>query len=185
MARQGFSSSDVVDFPPASFTAVANTVTETNLWTVGLWSTIPAFDLRAGKMYVVRAGGILSTTVTPTVVWTARYGTSATSTSNISIGASTAVATGSGLVNVPWHAEFVLGCRQVGVAAAGATVTGNGFAVLGNVAAAAAQVATFGSTIPTTVDQTIQGGICITLTWGTASASNTATCQWANLQSLN
>ena len=78
MARQGFASLDVNDFPPASFTPVANSASETNLWTPAIWTPIPANDMRAGKIYKLSFGGIISTTGTPTIIFTPRCGQSTT-----------------------------------------------------------------------------------------------------------
>jgi hypothetical protein len=184
MARQGFTSADGPDFPPASFTAVANTLTRTNLWTPNLWSFIPAFDLRAGKAYVLRAGGIYSTTATPTIIFNPTFGQSATPASNIALGV-TSTFTTTTVTNASWHSEFILGCRQVGVAAATSTVTGNGFVLLGGAAAAASAFLACGTTVVTTADQTTAQGLCLDVTWGTAAAGNTITTQWVQLQSLN
>ena len=185
MARQGFTSADVVDFPPASFAAVANTVTRTNLWTPAIWTSIPAFDMRAGKMYRMTAGGIISTTGAPTVIFNPTFGQSTTPATNIALGASTTTATGTGLANASWFVDFVLGCRQIGVAASTATITGNGSIQIGGPAATASIGLALGGTVVTTADQTTAQGLCLDITWGTASASNTITCQWANVRSLN
>ena len=185
MARQGFASTDVVDFPPASFTAVANSVVRTNLWTPNLWSQINAFDMKAGKSYILRCGGVYGTTATPTIIFNPTFGQSATPASNIALGASVTVTTLTTVTNGTWYSEFVLGCRSVGVAASTSTVTGNGFVVLGGPAATASQLIGVGGTVVTTADQTTNQGLCLDVTWGTASASNTITAQWVMLQSLN
>lgn len=185
--RQGFTGMDVSDASPASFAAVGGTSTaEANLWTLpAVWSGIPAGDMRAGKVYRVECGGITSTVTTPTVVWTGRVGTSATPASNISLGGSTAVASGSGLAAVPFYAKLTMVVRALGIAAAGATCAGHGMAVLGNAAAAAAQVAVFGGTVPTNIDQTIGQGLMISITFGTSNAGNTFTTQWVAMRSMN
>jgi hypothetical protein len=69
MSRQSFVGADVSDFPPSSHTAVANTVTRTNLWVPGIWTPIPAMDARAGKAYQLRCGGIISATASPTIIF--------------------------------------------------------------------------------------------------------------------
>lgn len=190
MTKQGFSAMDVQDFPPGSFPAIASTTTETNVvgTTAGnaaRWGGVPANDARGGKAYECRFGGILSTTGTPTVAWTPRWGQSDTATSNVILGVSTAVATGSGLASVPVFGEFTFGLRSQAIAVTAGTGTGNGFVVLGNVAAAASQLFAMGSTVATTLPTESAQGLMISLTWGTNSASNTFTCQWFIVRSYN
>jgi hypothetical protein len=185
MSRQTFHGVDVAQFPPASHTAVANTVTRTNLWVPSLWTPINAFDPQPGKAYHLRCGGVISTTATPTIIFNPTFGQSGTPGSNVALGASITLTTGSGLASVPWWAEFVLGFRQIGIAAAGATGTGNGVVVIGGAAATASQIVAIGGTVPTTLDHTTAQGLCLDVTWGTASASNTITCQWTAMASLN
>jgi hypothetical protein len=185
MSRQGFTSSDVAQIPPTSHTAVANTVTRTNLWVPALWTPIPAFDMQPGKAYQLRCGGVLSTTGTPTIVFNPTFGQSATPASNLALGASTTTALGSALSGVPWYAEMVVGVRSLGIAASGSTITGNGVVVIGGVAAAVSQSFAIGGTVVATADHTTAQGLCLDVTWGTQSASNTITCQWTLLASLN
>jgi hypothetical protein len=184
MTKQTFAASDVAEFPPASHTAVANTTTRTNLWVPSLWTPIPAFDPKPGKTYLLRCGGIISTTATPTIVFNPTFGQSSTPASNIALGATTTFTLGT-LTNAPWWAEFVLGFRQLGIAASGATCTGNGYVVIGGAAAAVGQCVPMGGTVVTTADHTTAQGLSLDVTWGAASASNTITCQWTVPQSLN
>ena len=185
MSKQTFVAPDVAQFPPASHTAVANTVTRTNLWVPALWTPINAFDPQAGKAYLLRCGGIISTTGTPTIIFNPTWGQSATPASNVALGASITLTTGSGLASVPWYAEFLFGFRQLGIAASGSTGTGNGFVTIGGPAATASQTVAIGGTVPTNLDHTTAQGLCLDVTWGTASASNTITCQSTLLVSLN
>lgn len=182
--RQGFEGMDVNDFPPASFAAIASTVTATQLWTQAIWTPIAANDMRAGKVYVVEFGGIISNTATPTVIFTPCVGTSATLASNISLGASPTVTTVTGLSSSPFYGEFIMGVRALGLAASGATVTGNGYVILGNVSAASTPIV-MGGGILTNVDNTTAQALAVFLTWGTSSPSNTLTCQWALIKSYN
>lgn len=185
MSKQTFTASDIAEFPPASHTAVANTVTRTNLWVPSLWTPINAFDPKAAKGYILRAGGIISTTGTPTIIVNPTWGQSGTPATNVALGASITLTLGNNLSSVSWWAEFVFGIRQLGIAASGSTGTGNGIVVIGGPAATASQVVAIGSTVPTNLDHTTAQGLCLDVTWGTASASNTITCQWTLLSSLN
>lgn len=184
MSRQSFVAADVAQFPPASHTAVANTTTRTNLWSPALWTSIPALDPAPGKAYLLRAGGVISTTGTPTIVFNPTFGQSGTPASNLALGASTTWTLGT-LSAAPWYAEFVFGFRQLGIAASGASGTGNGFVCVGGASGAVGQSVPMGGTVVSTADHTAAGGLVLDVTWGTASASNTITCQWTLLQSLN
>lgn len=187
--RQGFAGMDTADVTPGSFPAIATTTTETNITgtvsgQAAAWAGIPARDARAGKAYRISFGGIISNTATPTVIWTPRWGQSDTATSNLSLGASPTITTVASLANHAVYGEFTLGFRSLGVAASSATASGNGFVKWGN-AAASASSAVMGSTVVTTADTLSAQGLMISLTWGTNSGSNTFTCQWIVLQSLN
>lgn len=181
--RQSFTGVDIADFPPASHTAVANTTTRTNLWVPSLWTPIAAYDPKPGKMYHLRCGGIISTTGTPQITINTTFGQSATPASNLALGAATGPWTLATLTNSPWWAEFILGFRQIGIAAAGATATGNGFICIG--ASGSQSWQALGGTVVTTADHTTAQGLVLDVTWSAASASNTMTAQWTNLQSLN
>lgn len=184
MTRQSFAASDIADVSPASHTAYASSTTRTNLWNPALWTPISAFDPKPGKAYILRCGGVISTTGTPTLVINPTFGQSATPSSNLALGATTTWTLGT-LTAAPWYAEFVLGIRQLGIAASGASATGNGLFVVGGAAAAVGQSVPMGGTVVTTLDHTAAGGLVLDATWGTNSASNTMTCQWTSLQSLN
>ena len=181
--RQGFASMDVNDFPPSSFTAVTASATETNLWTPAIWTPIPANDMRAGKVYKVSFGGVFTSTGTPgTLTWSPRSGQSGTPGSNVALGASGAIAAPASITAGPWYGEFTLGIRSLGLAASGATGTGNGF-VLVSAGTATGVMYTLGGTVATTIDNTAAGGLIVSLTISVASQSYT--CQWTVLRSYN
>lgn len=180
--RQGFSGTVLAGPPPSSHSAVANTVTRTNLWVPAIWTPIPALDLAAGRTYRLRAGGIISTTATPTIIFTPTFGQSATPASNISLGGSITLTLGT-LSSAPWKAEFTLIVRSLGVAASTSSVVGSGEIVIGGAAATASQVLAVGGTVVTTADHSSAQGLCLDVTWGTASVSNTVTAQWTRLVS--
>jgi hypothetical protein len=185
VSRQYFAGLDVTDSPPASHTAVANTTTRTNLWAQTLWTPVAANDPRAGKIYKLACGGIIQTTATPTIVFNFTWGTSATPSSNIALGASTTFTLGTIPASSPWYGEFTLTFRSLGIAAAGATATGNGFVTVPGAAGAIGQIVPCGGTVVTTIDQTIAGAMVLDVTWSAASASNTITAQWSYIQTLN
>lgn len=184
MSQQKFTAPDIAEFPPGSDTAVANTVTRTNLWNPALWTPIGAFDLKPGKAYKLNCGGVIGTTGTPTIIFNPTFGQSSTPTSNLALGASNTVTLGS-ISAVSWYAEFVFGVRSLGMAASGATITGNGVVFVNGAAGAAGQAIPIGNLVVTNADHTTAQGLCLDVTWGTASASNTITAQWHLLRSLN
>lgn len=182
--RQGFMGSDVNDFPPASFTAVTASATETNLWTPNIWTPIPANDMRAGKYYKVSFGGVFTSTATQGLLtFTPRVGQSATPSSNVTLGASNVTAPAASLTGQAFYGEFTMGVRSIGLAASGATVTGNGFAVTQGAAAATGIMYVMGGTVPATADNTAASGLVVSLTISVTSQSYT--CQWAVIQSGN
>ena len=171
---------------PASFTPVTST-SETNLWVPSIWTPIPANSMMAGKCYRIEFGGIFGTSSSaPTTLWTFRCGQSATPGSNISLGASTAVTATASLTAVPFYGTAIMVVRALGIAASGATATGNGMVAICAVTTTAAQVLSFGAAVPTTVDNTAATGLIMSHTYGTAQASNTLTCQMVTpVTSLN
>ena len=148
---------------------------------------IPANSMNAGKGYRQEAGGVLGTSsAAPTWLWTPRIGQSATPSSNITCGASTAITSTASLAAVPWNGYFQFVVRSLGLAASGAATTGTGQIVIGNLTTASATAVAFGGTVTSTVDNTAATGIIFSITWGTSQANNTATGQNIfPVQSLN
>lgn len=162
---------------PSSFTAVTASATETQLWVPAIWTPIPANSMRAGKVYRIAFGGVFSSTATQGVLtWTPRVGQSATVGTNVTLGASNATAPAASLTTQAWYGEFTMVVRTLGLAAAGATVTGNGFVLTQGVAAATGTVYVTGGAVPATADNTAASGIIVSLTISVASQSYT--CQW-------
>jgi hypothetical protein len=167
--------------PPTSFTAVSTTNVETNLWTPAIWTPIPANSMSAGKIYQGNAGGILGTSsAAPTATWTPRVGQSATPASNITLGATTGTTMIASLSAVPWTWQFTLVIRSLGLAASGATGTGNGYIIIGGLTTAAGIVQSMGGTVATTLDNVAATGLVLSNTWGTNAAANTVTAQWVS-----
>lgn len=185
-SRQGFASMDVGDFPSASLrAAIASTNVETQLWDPAVLGLLPAGVIIGGRAWRCSFGGIMGTTATPTILFTARVGTSSTPASNTSLGAGPTMTLGT-ITAQPFFGSGLFGCRSIGVAASTATMTANGFVVCPG-AAAATTVATnvFGGTVATTIDQTVNQGLSVTQTWSASSASNTMTPQMLAIETLN
>jgi hypothetical protein len=112
-------------------------------------------------------------------------GTSATAGSNVTLGIGPTITAGTAPASSPFYGEFTFGFRQIGVAASGATVTGNGFTVIPAAAATIHQASAMGGAVPTSIDNTTSQAFQVFLTWGTANALNSLAVTWVNLQSLN
>ncbi len=117
------------------------------------------------------------------LTWTPRCGQSSTPSSNVTLGASNATAPPASLTTQAWYGEFTLGIRTIGLAASGATGTGNGFVVVQGAAAATGIMYVMGGSVPTTLDNTAATGLIVSLTISVASQSYT--CQWVVLRSYN
>lgn len=141
--------------------------------------TIPALDVRPGRVWKLTAGGIWSTASSGTLTITPRWGTT---TSGITMGASGAQTVSVSISNIAWLLEFNCICRTVGLAGANSTFIGTGvFLSTGAIATAgSAQVVTFGGT-SASGDPTA-GGLFIG--W-TLSVAGTVTPQYCILQSFD
>jgi hypothetical protein len=167
-------------FPVASLRAAINTTTtETNLWDPNVFCFIGANTMRAGMRWVLHFGGVMGTTGTPTVVWTARFGTNnAVPPTGTTLGAGSTITVGT-FTAQPFFGKGEVGVRSLGVAASTAAIAGTGMVAMPAAAAATVTpVAVFGGALPTTVDQTINQGISVSIIWGASSASNTLTPQF-------
>lgn len=179
MSRQFFS--EALFWATADGTPVANTTTETIIFPNTI---IPANYMQDGRVLRLRAFGKLSTTGTPTIIFSIRWG----GVSGTVLALSEAITNGSGVANVNWSLEAYLQTRangsagsilcfgDVSVHTAAGTVVNNTFSVSG-----------FDAPAPVTVDLTPASGIELSLTakWSAASASNTLTGLLFTGESLN
>lgn len=156
----------------ADLTAVTATV-ETALYTPSLGlAGIPAFDAKPGTLYVMRAGGIITTTTANGTI-TPRFGVS---TSGISFGASAAVALTASQTNVAWTIDFRCFVRSIGVAASTVTAIATGQFTMGTMAM------NYGGTTITTGDNSITAGLFIG--WAFSAASQSITPKYVVLTSV-
>jgi len=198
MVRQGFAAMDINDVNTADFNARNTFTTEVNLLggdingapsqaLINQFCAIPANDARAGKVYKVIFGGVHSTTGTPTLIFTPRWGSHITIATNISLGVSQTLTTGSAVSAQPFYGEFLFAIRTAPPGASLGTGKGHGYVAIGT-STTAATVVTMGKTAAT-IDTTGQGtagcGLQMGVTWGTSSASNTITPENWLLTSLN
>lgn len=157
---------------------------------INQYQAIPANDAYAGKIYEVKMGGVYGNTSTPTMIFTPRWGSSTTPATNITFGASPTWTSITGTTGLAYYIQFTVVIRTAGPGATIGTAIGTGFAAL-SIPVTSSQLAavqTMGATAAT-IDTTGQGtagcGITINLTWSANSASNTSTCHWHVLSSLN
>jgi hypothetical protein len=168
----------LVDPPIANLAAIVAT-TETALWAAASFTPIAANDCKAGRIYRVTAGGIMSFAATGTLTITPRFGLT---TGGTTMGASVAQTTPGVTTNQAWYLEFTMVCRTVGAAGANSTVIGTGsFQSNGTGTAGTGVGLSFGGT-SATVDISVATGI--TIGW-TLSVAGTVTPQWVTMQSLN
>lgn len=195
MARQGFNSMDTNDVNTAAFGAINTSAAELNMLgatqaIINQYCAIPANDARSGKVYRIEMGGTYGNTGTPTMVFTPRWGSSTTPGTNISLGPNAAWTSITGTTALPYYICFTVTIRANPPGATAGTAYGTGTAELG-IPVTSSQVAAtimLGNTAAT-IDTTGQGaagcGVTMNLTWSASSASNTSTCQWWVLRSLN
>lgn len=167
-------------------TAVANTTTET---TLGDYS-VPAYYGRTPRTLRLTAYGKHSTTGTPTMIFSLRWGGAA----GVLVCKTGTITTISGASAAMWDIAILITVRSDG---ATGTIMANGFARVHGATAPTPGSATGapaigpmtngGQTTPAaaTVDLTADKVLSLTMTWSAASASNTATLLNYLLESIN
>lgn len=169
MGRQLFQDGPYLDPPIANGTALVATTAEA-LWLATQFTPIFANDPKAGKIYTIKAGGILSTGASGTLIITPQYGVLGGTT----LGSSVTQTVPINLTAVPWVLEFDLVFRTIGAPGANSTCIGTGTFRSGGTAATAgsAFLLTFGGT-SATVDATINSGITFSKTLSVAGSFTT------------
>jgi hypothetical protein len=165
---------ETITWATSSGTAVANTTTETILFPN---ITIPANYMQDGRTLRLRVFGQYSTTATPTIIFTLRWGGVAGT-----VLCKTAAVTLPTVTAAAWDLDIILTTRSNGSTG---TVMANGHASAG--AAADTPLTAGGVLTPAavTVDLTADTALSITGTWSAASASNTTTGLNYTIESMN
>jgi hypothetical protein len=147
------------------------------LWLFSLYTPIFANDPKAGKIYSVRAGGILSTGASGTLILAPQYG----AIGSTALGPSVAQTVPVSITNVPWYLQFDLVFRTIN--AASSTCIGTGFFTCGGTpgTAGSAFVLSMGGS-SATVDVTQNLGITISKT---LSVAGSVTVEFAYIFSRN
>ena len=176
MARQNLFDGPYIDAPVSAPLSANTATTAVDMWSGAQYTPIFANDPKAGKIYVVRAGGIISTGASGTLTISPFYGTNA----GVALGASGAQTTVINLTNIPWILEFVLVFRTIGEAGANSGITCTGTFAFGGATgtAGSSNEITFGSTSTTStnVDATVNKDITIQKTLSVAGSFSTNWC---------
>jgi hypothetical protein len=176
-ARQYLQDGPYIDPPVASGSALVSTSAE-DLWVGSTFTPIFANDPKAGKIYTVEAGGIMSFAATGALTITPTYGGSA----GVALGASQAQTTPGTTTAQPWYLRFNLVFRTIGAAGTNSTCIGTGFfTTAGATSAGSAVIINFGGT-SASVDATINKDIHIRKT---LSVAGSMTMQYAYIFSVN
>ena len=187
MGRQLFADGPYLDPPvarnPLNTGAVGSALVATTaeaLWIGAQFTPIFANDPKSGKIYTVKAGGILSTGASGTLILIPQYGVLGGTT----MGTSQTVTMPINMTNVPWWLEFNFVFRTIGTGV-NSTCIGNGvFATTPFTSAPAVGISCvipFGGTLAT-VDATVNSGITISKT---LSVAGSFSLDWAFIHSYN
>ena len=169
MPRQLFQDGPYLDTHVANGTALVATTAEA-LWLASQFTPIFANEPKAGKIYCVRAGGIMSTGASGTLILAPQYG----ALGGTALGTSVTQTVPINLTAVPWYLQFDLVFRTIGAAGANSTCIGSGFFTCAGTAATAgnAFVLAMGGT-SAAVDATISSGVTISKTLSVAGSMTT------------
>lgn len=181
MGRQLFQDGPFID-PPVTAPASYTTTTIGPLWPAAVWTPIFANDPKAGKIYCVRAGGIITMSVnTCSLLITPKYGTG-----GVALGAGPAQLLPV-MASIPWYLQAELVFRSIGAAGANSTCILSGvLSIQGTLATAGSgSNVVFGSTASVSVDATINANIEINTTLGGTTGSPVLQTLWAYLFSRN
>jgi hypothetical protein len=181
-ARQLLAEGPFTDPPVSAPLSADVATTAVDMWSGVRYTPIYGGDPKAGKVYIVEAGGFLSTGASGTLTISPFYGTN----TGIALGASQAQTVVASLTNIPWFLKFVLIFRTIGAPGNNSGVTCNGLFNAPGAAGTAASNNTiaFGSTSTTStnVDASVNKDITIQKTLSVAGSFST---NWVYLYSLN
>jgi hypothetical protein len=181
MGRQLFNDGPFID-PPVTAPGAYSTTTIAPLWPAATFTPIFANDPKAGKIYCVRAGGIITMSVnTCSLLITPKYGTG-----GVVLGAGPAQILPI-MTNIPWTLEADLVFRTIGAAGTNSTAVLTGkMSTQGTLATAGAgSVIPFGSTASVSVDATILSNLEFNTTLGGTTGSPSIQTLWAYIFSRN
>lgn len=179
MARQYLQDGPFVDPPVSAPLSADVATTAVDMWSGARYTPIFGFEPKAGRIYVVRAAGMITTAATGALTVTPFYGTN----TGVALGASIAQTVPASSLSGSWSLYFELLFRTIGAPGVNSTCVGHGYFISGGVAATAnsgLQV-TFGGTAAT-VDASVNKDITIQKTLSVAGSFTTDYCfgYWIN-----
>jgi hypothetical protein len=171
-----------------TFTAEASLLAGTNRQAV-----IPrGFFSKQGKALRITAAGVLSSTGTPTYLFTNRLGATqgASDLTGTAVGVSAAITTGSGVSNQGWSLILDIVCRTPGQGANNTTLSCFGWVKSGGgLASPFEYMLTPGGGASATWTATVNNAVDLypnlSVTCSASSASNTITCKEYKVEALN
>jgi hypothetical protein len=181
MGRQLFQDGPYID-PPVTAPGAYSTTTIAPLWPGIVWTPIFANDPKAGKIYCIRAGGIITMSVnTCSLLITPKYGTG-----GVALGAGPAQILPV-MSNIPWYLQAELVFRTIGAAGTNSTAVLSGVMALQGtlVTAGTGSNVVFGSTASVNIDATINSCVEINTTLGGTTGSPSIQTLFAYIFSRN
>jgi hypothetical protein len=150
------------------------------MWSGAQFTPLFANDAKAGKVYVIESGGLITTNSTGALTLSPGLGTTSPGTT---LGASIAQTVPATSLSGPWFMKFIFVVRTIGAAGANSTGIGEGFFNSGGVAATAnsgLNVALGGTSV--SFDATVANFFTIQKT---LSVAGSFTTHWVYIYSLN
>lgn len=192
MSRQFWS--ETVSWATASGTAVANSTTETILFSN---VTIPANFLQDGRCLRLRAFGAYGTTATPALTFTIRWGgVSGTVIAKTAANVMTSGVGGGASMTATWNLDVIIQVRSNG--ATGTLMTNGIVDLFTSTLGTAGTVTNYGMTMPivsgstggttpvaVTADLTADTALSLTALWGAANAANSIQGLNYTIEALN
>jgi hypothetical protein len=182
MARQMLQDAGPVEPAIADPLAANTATTAVGMWNSQQYTPIFAYDAKPTKMYIVEAGGLITTAATGAL--TISPSISTTNAAGTTLGASIAQTVPASSLSGPWYLRMVLIVRTTGApGGSNATIQGTGFFQSGGVAATgnSGLDLTFGGTAAA-FDHSANQTIWISKT---LSVAGSFTTQWAAISSRN
>jgi len=182
MARQYLEDGGVLEAAITDPKAASAVTTAEGIWNSLQYTLIPAYDSRPGKLYVVEAGGLITTAATGAL--TLAPSISTTNAAGVTLGTSIAQTVPVSSLSGPWYLRLVLICLTTGApGGTNSTIKGTGFFQAGGVAATANSGLdlTFGGT-SAAYDHSVNQSIFFNKT---LSVAGSWTTQWVTLSVPN
>lgn len=182
MARQYLQDGGVLEPAITDPLAASAVTTAEGAWNSLQYTIIPAYDSRRGKVYVVEAGGLITTAATGALTLAPSISTS--NAAGTTLGTSIAQTVPASSLSGPWYLKLVLVCLTTGApGGANSTIKGTGFFQSGGVAATASSGLdlTFGGT-SASYDHSVVQSIFFNKT---LSVAGSWTTQWVMMYALN